>query len=134
MTELADTPQPQPPDLMETDSGTEDIRPNLKRRRSRRRRWYLRAVIPVTPVILLTLLVISIGSMHGCTLVGMDPELDSGVSFRLGPVANAAMPVHVRACVPSHCVSDPVKNWSVGRGFGSDSYLEGSWVVWVKDP
>jgi hypothetical protein len=90
-------------------------------------------VIPVIPVILLTLLVISIGSMHGCTLVGIYPEPESGVSFRLGPVANAAMPVHVRACVPSYCVSNPVKNWIVGGRVG-DSYLESSWVVRVKDP
>ena len=57
-------------------------------------------MIPVIPVILLTLLVISIGSMHGCTLEGIIPEPESGVSFELAPfLADAAMPVHVRACV-----------------------------------
>jgi hypothetical protein len=113
MTELTNTPERQSSERMDSDPDAGDIRPD-RGRRSRRRRWYLLAVIPV---VLLTLVVIRIASlpMHGCTLVGIYPEPDSGVSFRLAPVlANAAMPVHVRACVPSSCASITVRNWSVG--------------------
>jgi hypothetical protein len=36
----------------------------------------------------------------GCTLEGIIPEPKNGVSFELAPfLADAAMPVHVRACV-----------------------------------
>jgi hypothetical protein len=121
MTELTNTPERQSRDRMDSNSDAGEIRPNQKRRRTRRRRWYLLAVIPV---ILLTLVVIRIASlpMHGCTLVGIYPEPDSGVSFRLDPVlANAAMPVHVRACGPSSCASISVRDPSVR-------------VVRVKDP
>jgi hypothetical protein len=138
MKELTNTPERQSSERMDSDPDADDIRPDRGRHRSRRRRWYLLAVISV---ILLTLVVIHNASlpMHGCTLVGIHPEPDSGVSFRLAPVlANAAMPVHVRACVPSSRASITVRNWSVGllkgRGFGSDWYLEGSGMVRVKDP
>jgi hypothetical protein len=153
---MTDTPQPQPGDVVESDAGQEDIRPNLKRHRTRRRRRYLLAGIPVIPAILLTLVVIRIGSMDDCGWVEIYPEPDSGVSFNLFQVlANAGMPVHVRACVrqqpystfrgampepASSCASITVRDWSVGlfegRGFGSDWYLEGSSsrVVRVKDP
>ena len=100
MTDLTTTPEGQSGYPMDSDSDAGDIRPDPKRPRTRRRRWYLLPVIPVIPVILLTLLVISIGSMHGCTLEGIIPEPESGVSFELAPfLADAAMPVHVRACV-----------------------------------
>jgi len=106
MTELTNTPEHQPRDLMHTDSDTADVRPDPKRRRTQRRRWYLIAVVPA---ILLALPMLS--GMHGCTAVGAD----SGVTFDLTPVvAHASMPVHVRACIPNSCASFTVEQWGSG--------------------
>lgn len=99
MTDLTTTtPEGQSGDPMDSDSETGDIRPNAKRRRSRRRRWALLAAIPV---MLLTLMVCAAATLpDGCTLEGIVPEPKNGVSFQVAPfLVDAAMPVHVRACV-----------------------------------
>lgn len=97
MTDLTTTPEGQSSYPMDSDSDAGDIRPDPKRPRTRRRRWYLLAVIPV---MLLTLMVWAASGGGGCTLGGIIPEPETGVSFELAPfLADAAMPVHVRACV-----------------------------------
>ena len=107
MTELTDTPERQPHDPVDSDSG--DIPPTPKRHRTRRRRWYLFAVILA---VILTL-VVTLSSKHMCTAIGSD----SGISFDLNPVlAHASLPVHVRACIPSSCASFTVEPWG-SEGF-----------------
>jgi hypothetical protein len=97
MTDLTTTPEGQSGDPMDSDSDAGEIRPDPKRPRTRRRRWYLLAVIPV---MLLTLMVWAASGDRGCTLGAIIPEPETGVSFELTPfLADAAMPVHVRACV-----------------------------------
>jgi hypothetical protein len=122
----------------DSDSDTDEIRPNPKREPTRRRRWYLLAVIPVIPLILVTLALSRIFSGGSCIAVGIEPEPRSGVTFDLAPfLAHAARPVRVRACVPSSCSSmtikrgpDPIR----GPGFLSDWRPEGTRVVHVFDP
>ena len=98
---------------------------------------------------LLTLMVWAASGGGGCTLVGILPEPETGVSFALAPVlADAAMPVHVRACVrerystlrfampkpPSSCASFtfyalPDREW--------DKYEVDPWNprgVFIEDP
>jgi hypothetical protein len=107
MTELTNTPERQSRDPMDSDSDTGDIRPNPKRHRTRRRRWYLFAVI------LAVILTLAVGlfSKHMCTAIGAY----SGISFDLNPVlAHASSPVHVRACIPSSCASFTVEHWGSG--------------------
>ena len=101
MTEHMNTSERQSGDPMDSDSETGDIRPDPKRRRTRRRRWYLLAV---TPALILTLAACGVLRQGPCHMGGVTPA-DSGVTFALSrldlsPVlAHAAMPVHVRACV-----------------------------------
>jgi hypothetical protein len=77
---------------MDSDSDSGEIRPDPKRHRARRRRWYLFVLVPA---ILLALTMILSGTRR-CTALGAS----SGVSFRLNPIlAGASSPVHVRACV-----------------------------------
>jgi hypothetical protein len=86
---------------MDSDSNAGGIRPDGKRHRTRRRRWYLFAVILAT---LLTLLMILSSPRGSCTLIGIEPA-HSWVRFDLSsldlsPVlAHAALPVQVRVCV-----------------------------------
>src|SRR5215207_1404501 len=99
MRDLTTTPEGQSGDPMDSDSDAGDIRPDPKRPRTRRRRWFLLASIPV---MLLTLMVCAAATLPGggCTLEGIFPEPETGVSFELTPfLADAAMPVHVLACV-----------------------------------
>ena len=107
MTELTNTPERQARDLMDPDSGTADVPPDPKRR-TRRRRRYLFALIPA---ILLTLTMILSMTHISCTALGAY----SGISFDLNPVlAHAPLPVHVRACIPSSCASFTVEHWGPG--------------------
>jgi hypothetical protein len=92
MTELTNTPERQPLDLMHPDSNTADVQPDPKRHRTRGRHRYLFALVPA---IFLTLTMILSMTHISCTALGAD----SGVSFDLNPVlAHASLPVHVRAC------------------------------------
>ena len=101
---------------MDSHSDAADNRPHPKRHRSRRRRWYL-----VGGVFLVMLLLALQGVLlysNGCTHIGAY----SGVSFDLSKVlADAARPLHGRACVPSSCRSITVKK-------------PGSRIVTVNDP
>jgi hypothetical protein len=110
MTELTNTPERQPKDLMHPDSNRADVQPDPKRHRTRGRHRYLYALVPA---ILLTLTMILSMTHISCTALGAD----SGVTFDLNPVlAHASLPVHVRACIPSSCASFTVEHWG-SEGF-----------------
>ena len=99
MTELTNTPERQSHDPMDSGSDAGDIRPDPKRRRSRRGRWYLLATIPV---MFLTLMVCAAAtfSRGSCHTVGILPEPENGVFFDVDPfLADEARTVHARACV-----------------------------------
>jgi hypothetical protein len=105
MTELTDNPQPDPRDVVESDSGTEDIRPSLKRHWNRRWRRYLFALFALIPAIFLALMAIFPMRPHGCTLVGFIPDGGTTVEFDLRQVlANVPGPVVVWACLDENCV------------------------------
>ena len=132
--DLTETPERQSVDPVDSDSHAGDIPPNRKGHRNRRRRWYLLAVIPA---MLLTVGVI-LAAEGLCTKIGAY----SGVKFDFTQVlADAARPVHVRACVPSSCAYITVKKRSSdgsipirGPGFGRDWDAFSSGVVEVNDP
>src|SRR5215216_6838162 len=106
MTELTDNPQPH--DVVEPDSGTEDIRPNLKGHWNSGWRWYLFALIPA---IFLTLMAISVMTAHGCTLAGIEPCCTT-VEFDLRQVlATVPGDVEILTCV----------DWKCGRRVGPSS-------------
>jgi hypothetical protein len=105
MTELTDNPQPHPRDVVEPDSGTGDIRPNLKRHWNRRWRRYLFALCALIPAILLTLMAIFAMRQGGCHLVGYIPDGGTTVEVDLRQVlANVPGPVVVWACLDENCV------------------------------
>lgn len=98
MTELTNTSERQSSYPMDSGSEADDIRPDPKRRRTRRGRWYLLATIPV---MFLTLMVCVAATLPaGCTLQGHLPEPETGVFFDVDPfLADEARTVHARACV-----------------------------------
>ena len=102
MTELTDNPQRHPRDVVEPDSGTEDIRPNLKRHWNRRWRRYLFALIPA---IFLTLMAIFVMTLpRGCTLGAIEPCCVD-VEFDLRQVlATVPGDVEIWTCIDWKCV------------------------------
>ena len=105
MTELTDNPQLHPRDVVEPDSGTEDVRPNLKRHWNRRWRRYLFALCALIPAIFLTLKVIFAMGQGPCYKVGFLPDGGTTVEFDLRQVlADVPGPVVVWTCLEENCV------------------------------
>ena len=109
MTDLTNGRARQSGDPMDSVSDVGEFPPNAKGRRTRRRRWYLFAVIPAM-VLTIGVLLYSRGL---CTMIGAS----SGIHIDLSSVlADASTPVHVHACVQSSCVSFTVEQMGSGGG------------------
>jgi hypothetical protein len=137
MTELTNTPERQSRDPTDSpDAG--NVRPNPESHRTRRWRWYLLAVIPVIPVILLTLAVSRIFSGGRCITVGIEPEPSFGRDLRPGALPRPRGEGGTRSWLRAELLLiNDRRAWpgpDSRAGFLSDWRPEGTRVVHVFDP